>query len=100
MTVIIMPKLQAYTDNVTKISEAAERCLSNHRREHARERVRTSLAFYQAVVTTSNPMMRTVSFEAAIRELDAAAGHLKEELRSAPSIGSLSSHELAAVKTQ
>ena len=90
MTGIIMPKLQAYTDAVTKISDAADRCAANHHREHARERIRTSLSFYQAVVTTSNPMMCSVSFEAAVRELTAAAKYLKLE----SAVGSLASSAL------
>lgn len=76
MTILTMPRLQAFTQTVSKVSNAADRCTANHRREHARERVRLSLYFYNAVVATSNPMMLAVSFEAAVRELQAAAEHL------------------------
>lgn len=71
-----MSAFKSYAEAVTRICNAADFVLSGDPEERVRDRVRNSLAFYQAAASTCDAGMRAASFEAALRELRAAAEHL------------------------
>lgn len=77
MTGITMPALQAFAETVAKVSTMADNCIKMHWKDNARVRVRNALAFYQVAMLTTDPMIRSVNFDAAKSELAAAAAILK-----------------------
>ncbi len=81
-----MSDFKAFAEAVTKICNAADFILSGHSQVRVRERVRNSLCFYRAAASANDAAVRAVSFEAAVRELRAAAEHLNRDAKySCPS---------------
>jgi hypothetical protein len=76
-----MSDFKAFAEAVTKICDAADYILGEHSQTYVRERVRNSLCFYRAAASTNDASVRAVSFDAAVRELRAAAKHLDRDAK-------------------